>query len=143
MVDARYGVSFTVGDHSARHLRRILRTYLHAWEMSELTDAAVLALTELIANVVRHVPDRRAALLMLRRPGGVRVEVTDTCSQPPSSTAVDELAEGGRGLLIVAAVTDRWGWHPQAGQAGQGGKTVWFECDVKGPAAHVPPRLTP
>lgn len=143
MVDARYGVSFTVGDHSARHLRRILRTYLNAWEMSELTDAAVLALTELIANVVRHVPDRRAALLMLRRPGGVRVEVTDTCSRPPSSTAVDELAEGGRGLLIVAAVTDRWGWHPQAGPAGQGGKTVWFECDVKEPTAHVPPRLTP
>ncbi|MFI6336013.1 ATP-binding protein [Streptomyces sp. NPDC050535] len=124
VIDARYGINFTVGDHSARHLRRILRAYLIAWEMPELTDAAALALTELLANVVRHVPGRRAALLMLRRVNGVRVEVTDTCPRPPLSTAVDELGEAGRGLVIVAGVTDRWGWHPLPGR----GKTVWFEC---------------
>ncbi|MET9406732.1 ATP-binding protein [Streptomyces sp. NPDC002935] len=124
-IDARYGIRFTVGEHSARHLRRILKAYLVAWEMPELTEAAALALTELLANVVRHVPDRRAALLMLRRANGVRVEVTDTCPRPPLSTAVDgELTEGGRGLLIVDAVADRWGWHPLPGR----GKTVWFEC---------------
>ncbi|MFE6482181.1 ATP-binding protein [Streptomyces sp. NPDC057757] len=124
VIDARYGINFTVGDHSAGHLRRILRAYLIAWEMPELTDAAALALTELLANVVRHVPGRRAALLMLRRVNGVRVEVTDTCPRPPLSTAVDGLGEGGRGLVIVAGVTDRWGWHPLPGR----GKTVWFEC---------------
>lgn len=131
VVDARYGLSFTVGDHSARHLRRILRAYLGIWEMPELADAATLALTELLANVVRHAPDRRATLLLLRRADGVRVEVTDTCPRPPrsprppSSTAVDDdLAEGGRGLLLVDSVTDRWGWYPLPGW----GKTVWFEC---------------
>jgi anti-sigma regulatory factor (Ser/Thr protein kinase) len=130
-IDARYGIRFTVGEHSARQLRRILKAYLVAWEMPELTEAATLALTELVTNVVRHVPDRRAALLMLWRADGVRVEVTDTCPRPPRahrpplSTAVDgEPAEGGRGLLIVDAVTDRWGWHPLPGR----GKTVWFEC---------------
>ena len=135
VVDARYGLSITVGDHSARHLRRILRAYLGIWEMPELADAAALALTELLANVVRHVPDRRATLLMLRRVDGVRVEVTDTCPRPPLpplSTAVDAgLAEGGRGLLLVASVTDRWGWYPLPGR----GKTVWFECDGKGRTA--------
>jgi anti-sigma regulatory factor (Ser/Thr protein kinase) len=128
-IDARYGIRFTVGEHSARHLRRILKAYLVAWEMPELTEAAALALTELLANVVRHVPGRSAALLMLRRANGVRVEVTDTCPRPPLSTAVDgELAEGGRGLLIVDAATDRWGWHPLPGR----GKTVWFECHTTG-----------
>ncbi|MCX4972897.1 ATP-binding protein [Streptomyces sp. NBC_00620] len=127
-IAARYGISFTVGEHSARHLRRILRAYLIAWEMQELNDAAGLALTELVANVVRHVPERRAALLMLWSADGVRVEVTDTCPRPPLSTAVDELGEGGRGLVIVEAVTDRWGWTPLPGRAG---KTVWFECHVK------------
>ncbi|GAA2588164.1 hypothetical protein GCM10010304_35070 [Streptomyces roseoviolaceus] len=119
-----------MGEHSARHLRRILRVYLTAWEMSELCDPAGLALTELVANVVRHTPDRRAAVLMVRWPGGrgVRVEVTDTCPRPPVSTAVEELAEGGRGVLIVEAVTDRWGWDPLPDRPG---KTVWFECDVK------------
>ncbi|MDQ1017757.1 ATP-binding protein [Streptomyces afghaniensis] len=111
---ARYGTGFTLGEHSVRHLRRILRTYLTAWEMAELCDAACLALTELVANVVRHTPDRRAAVLMSRRPDGrgVRVEVTDTRPRPPMPTAVDELAEDGRGVLIVDAVTDRWGWTP-------------------------------
>ncbi|MFD6174642.1 ATP-binding protein [Streptomyces coeruleorubidus] len=114
---------------AARHLRRILRVYLTAWEMTELCDPACLALTELVANVVRHTPDRRAAVLMTRRPDGrgVRVEVTDTCPRPPLSTAVDELAEDGRGVLIVDTVTDRWGWHPLPDRPG---KTVWFECDV-------------
>jgi anti-sigma regulatory factor (Ser/Thr protein kinase) len=124
---SRYGVGLTLGEHSARHLRRILRAYLEAWKMPELVDAAGLALTELVANVVRHVPDRRAAMqiLMLREPDGVRVEVTDGSARPPLSTAVDELAEGGRGLVIVDGVTDRWGWHPLAERPG---KTVWFEC---------------
>ncbi|WP_328770220.1 ATP-binding protein [Streptomyces sp. NBC_00286] len=52
-------------------------------------------------------------------------------SASSSSTAVDdELAEGGRGLLITEAVTDRWGWLPLTG-GGRTGKTVWFECDAK------------
>ncbi|MFB7931655.1 ATP-binding protein [Streptomyces sp. NPDC056039] len=127
---SRYGTDFTLGEHSARHLRRILRVYLIAWEMSELCDPACLALTELVANVVRHTDDRRATVLMTRRPDGrgVRVEVTDTCPRPPLSTAVDELAEGGRGVLIVEAVTDRWGWDPLPDRPG---KTVWFECELK------------
>ncbi|MGI5427176.1 ATP-binding protein [Streptomyces sp. CA-179760] len=127
---SRFGTGFTLREHSARHLRRILRVYLTAWEMAELCDPACLALTELVANVVRHTPDRCAAVLMTRWPDGrgVRVEVTDTCPRPPVSPAVDELAEGGRGVLIVDAVTDRWGWDPLPDRPG---KTVWFECDVK------------
>ncbi|GAA1536889.1 hypothetical protein GCM10009730_52620 [Streptomyces albidochromogenes] len=122
-------MGFTVGEHSARHLRRILRAFLARWDMVELTDAAELALTELVANVVRHVPGRHCTLLVLRRPGGLRVEVADRCPRPASLTAGtggDGLAETGRGLLLVEAVTDRWGTVPTPG-----GKTVWFECDAK------------
>lgn len=127
---ARYGTAFTLGEHSSRHLRRILRLYLATREMDDLYDPASLALTELVANVVRHCPDRRAAVLLLRLPEGrgLRVEVTDTSPRRPLSTAVDELAEGGRGVVIVDAVTDRWGWAPLTGRPG---KTVWFECDAK------------
>ncbi|QOV36990.1 ATP-binding protein [Streptomyces ferrugineus] len=127
----RYGATFPIlGEHSARHLRRILRLYLAAWGMDDLYDPASLALTELLANVVRHCPDRRAAVLILRLPEGrgLRVEVTDASPYPPLSTAVDELADGGRGVVIVDAVTDRWGWVPLTDRPG---KTVWFECDTK------------
>ncbi|MFF3750240.1 ATP-binding protein [Streptomyces sp. NPDC002018] len=135
-------MSFTVGEHSARHLRRIVRTYLCAWNLEELCDAAELALTELLANVVRHVPGRGCAVLFVWRPGALRVEVTDRApgvprvKQPTSAGEAaggtagapdDELAEGGRGLLLVEAVSDRWGVTPLA----SGGKTVWFECVAK------------
>ncbi|MCL6736085.1 ATP-binding protein [Streptomyces neyagawaensis] len=133
---ARYGTAFALGEHSARHLRRILRLYLAAWGMDDLYDSASLALTELNANVVRHSrPDRRATVLILRLPEGrgLRVEVTDASPRPPSSTAVDELSESGRGVGIVEAVTDRWGWVPLADRPG---KTVWFECDAKAVGQH-------
>ncbi|HET6356313.1 ATP-binding protein [Streptomyces sp.] len=128
-IESCYRAGFTLGEHSARHLRRILRTFLTRWEMPGLTDAAELALTELVANVVRHVPGRRCTLLILRRPDGLRVEVGDEnpyCPRPARpERGGDELDEGGRGLLLVEAVTDRWGVIPVPG-----GKTMWFECDA-------------
>ncbi|MFD9864802.1 ATP-binding protein [Streptomyces alboflavus] len=120
-------MNFTVGEHSARHLRRIVRMYLRSWSMSGATGAVELALTELLANVVRHVPDRRCALLFVRQGGTVRVEVTDGARGWPCVRVGRGLAEGGWGLALVEAVTDRWGVVPLAG----GGKTVWFECDAK------------
>ncbi|MDN0194530.1 ATP-binding protein [Streptomyces sp. S.PNR 29] len=115
----------TVGEHSARHIRRIVRSYLGEWELTELTDAVELGVTELLANVVRHVPDRRCRLLLLRQTEGVRVEVADGCPELPAMPAELSLdAEGGRGLVLLDAVVDKWGVDPQGG----GGKTVWFEC---------------
>lgn len=82
-------------------------------------------MTELVANVVRHVPDRRCTVLVLRQTEGVRVEVTDRSPQLPAVPLdLSPEAEGGRGLLLVDAVTDKWGVEPR----GATGKTVWFEC---------------
>ncbi|EPH44126.1 ATP-binding protein [Streptomyces aurantiacus] len=120
-------MSFTVGEHSVQPLRRILRMYLHGWGLAALTEGATLALSELVTNVVRHVPDRRCAVLILRTPGGLRVEVTDGSTELPAKpTGPGELAEDGRGLLLVEATSDRWGVTVLPERAG---KTIWFECD--------------
>ncbi|MET9828843.1 ATP-binding protein [Streptomyces sp. NPDC006385] len=122
---AQYRLRLTVGEHSARHIRAIARSLLDEWEMRELTDAVELGVTELVANVVRHVPDRRCEVLILRRTGGVRVEVTDGCARLPASrveSTPDD--EGGRGLVLLDAVSDKWGVDSVTG----GGKAVWFEC---------------
>ncbi|MEV6164280.1 ATP-binding protein [Streptomyces sp. NPDC052052] len=124
-----YRADFAMGEHSARHLRHILRLYLTGWDLLDLADAAELALTELIANVVRHVPGRRCQTLIFLLPArGVRVEVADDCPALPSVTAGDVFDEGGRGLVLVEAVTDRWGAEPRRDG---NGKTVWFECWTK------------
>lgn len=123
----RYAMRLTAGEHSARHVRRIVRSFLREWEMAELSDDVELGVTELLANVVRHVPGRRCALLLLRRPGGVRVEVADGSAELPCvrvGSAPD--AESGRGLVLVDAVSEKWGVQLRP----CGGKSVWFECAV-------------
>ncbi|MFI6945463.1 ATP-binding protein [Streptomyces sp. NPDC050422] len=122
-----YRADFAMGEHSARHLRRILRLYLKGWGLAVVADAAELALTELIANVVRHVPGRRCQTFIFRLPGGegVRVEVADGCPMLPVVVDGDALDEGGRGLLLVDAVTDKWGVETRRDGSG---KAVWFEC---------------
>lgn len=44
----------TVGEHSARYIRRVVRSHLRAWDLAELSDAVEPGATELVANVVRH-----------------------------------------------------------------------------------------
>ncbi|GAA4001255.1 hypothetical protein GCM10022384_55220 [Streptomyces marokkonensis] len=133
--ESEYHAEFAVGEHSARHLRRILRLYLVRSGLRDLADAAELALTELVANVVRHVPGRRCRVCFLLQPGGVRVEVADHCAELPARTAGDPHGDSGRGLVTVAAVTDRWGVTPRPDGPG---KTVWFECRLSRAAPPAP-----
>ncbi|MFC8247947.1 ATP-binding protein [Streptomyces chartreusis] len=122
----QYRLHLTAGDHSARHIRAVVRSLLGEWEMRELTDAVELGVTELVANVVRHVPDRRCEVLVLRQRDRVRIEVSDGCPRLPATTAELDLdSENGRGLVLLDAVADKWGVDA-AGR--RDGKTVWFEC---------------
>lgn len=124
-VPTQYRMTLTVDAHSARHIRKIARRFLTAWELEELTDTVELALTELIANVVRHAPDRRCTLLLLKQGAGARAEVTDAYGQlPPVPQTLQPDSESGRGLLLLNALVDTWGVTPTP----DGGKTVWFEC---------------
>ncbi|MFE2062403.1 ATP-binding protein [Streptomyces sp. NPDC059467] len=131
-VRSAYRTEFALGEHSARHLRHILRLYLMGSGLPELVDPAELALTELLANVVRHVPGRRCRICFLFLPAAVRVEVSDSCPRLPVPGGGDVFSDSGRGLLLVEAVTDRWGVRRRPDG---GGKTVWFECLAKVPDA--------
>lgn len=115
----------TVGEHSVRHIRRITRSLLREWELPELTFAVELGVSELVTNVVRHVPDRRCTVVLARLTAGVRVEVTDSFTRLPSVTErTHPESESGRGLSLMEAVVDKWG----VSRGIDGGKTVWFEC---------------
>ncbi|MEU8968821.1 ATP-binding protein [Streptomyces monashensis] len=118
----------TVGEHSVRHIRRIARSLLREWALTELTFAVELGLSELVTNVVRHVPDRRCTVLLVRQTAGVRVEVTDGFPQLPEPLLhLDLDSEGGRGLALLDAVVGKWGVTPWV----LGHKTVWFECGTE------------
>jgi anti-sigma regulatory factor (Ser/Thr protein kinase) len=97
--------------------------------LPELTrEALAVLVTELVANAVRHAGLSASDAVRVRltnRPGGVRLAVHDG-GEGFALSALDDrdqLVAGGRGLAIVAALSDAWGVD-----CGSEGCTVW--CDV-------------
>jgi hypothetical protein len=122
-----------------RHLRTAVAAQLAHWGWpsdSDTGQALALVVAELGANAATH-GGREGALITLRlavlpdlaSPVALRVEVTDArgdvvprAGYRPSADAVC-----GRGLVLVGAVTARWGWFRQGADA----KTVWAEVPVR------------
>ncbi|MCX4550428.1 ATP-binding protein [Streptomyces sp. NBC_01387] len=114
--------------------RADLRTALAGWGLSYLTDAAVLILSELLTNAGRHAvvsPGREIETRFLVGGGVLRIEVHDASSVPPRMPVPDLEAPGGRGLLLVAALADDWGFGARLGP----GKVVWAELALGGGGA--------
>ncbi|MFF0081028.1 ATP-binding protein [Streptomyces canus] len=109
--------------------RRTLRLILTMHGLIRLTDTAELLAAELVSNAVRHT--KGPAALRVRRSAGVlRIGAWDADPEPPEPPGEFDLlgeAEEGRGLALVKACADLWGWQPLA-RNGSRGKLVW--CDL-------------
>lgn len=111
----------------ARLARLLAANELRAWDLAPgVTERAEQIVAELAANAVLHgrVQGRgfRLRLLLDDTPRALRIEVTDARGDRPPLLAESAPAdEGGRGLLLVAGLADRWGVVPFP----PGGKTVW------------------
>ncbi|MFH8365465.1 ATP-binding protein [Streptomyces sp. NPDC018031] len=112
---------------SAGTARRLTEAVvLRVWQLSpQLAEYAVLLVSELVGNAVRHTGARCVGLRMHRRRGWIRVEVRDPSRGLPCLMPVQELDITGRGLFLVDKLSDRWGVDllPR-------GKTTWFEMRV-------------
>ncbi len=62
----------------------------------------------------------------------LRVEVFDGDTLPPVLLAADNDATSGRGMQIIAAAADRWGYESDE-RDGINGKTVWAEFSLAAP----------
>ncbi len=112
---------------SAATARRLTQAVvLRHWALSaQLAEHAVLLVSELVGNAVRHTGARTFGLRMLRRRGWIRIEVRDPSRGLPCLMPVREMDTSGRGLFLVDKLSDRWGVDllPR-------GKTTWFEMRV-------------
>jgi hypothetical protein len=103
-------------------VRRTVRAQLNGWGQEGFADAAVMCVTEILANVHRHVESPECELWLEKLPeGGLRLAVSDGSAQPPVLVNRELYAEGGRGMALVTGVADRWWTEP----VGAGGKRVW------------------
>ncbi|KIF76810.1 regulatory protein [Streptomyces sp. 150FB] len=112
---------------SAYAARRITHGVVTShWGLSPQTaEQAVLLVSELVGNAVRHTGARVFGLRMVRRRGWIRVEVRDPSRGLPCLMPVHEMDVSGRGLFLVDKLSDRWGVDllPR-------GKTTWFEMRI-------------
>jgi anti-sigma regulatory factor (Ser/Thr protein kinase) len=128
---AAVGCPLTRGPQSARTARRLTRSTLREWGLGMLSDDAEAIVGEFVANAVTHAADlatvgrrigpENLGLRLLRRTGEVICAVLDPSDAAPVLKAPGSVEECGRGLQMVDALSDVWGWSPVAGR----GKAVW------------------
>lgn len=113
---------------SVAEARGFVATALRDWGMAERVDEAVLAVSEVAGNALRHGRPP-LTLHVTRRPDRVVVSVADhdpRCVRQHGSPAPED-AESGRGLALVEAVTDDWGCSTVDDR-----KQVWFALSAPG-----------
>ncbi|NYI07316.1 anti-sigma regulatory factor (Ser/Thr protein kinase) [Allostreptomyces psammosilenae] len=116
------------------HARRFTTRTLRSWGVEDEVDSALLVVSELVTNALVHTqgPVRLDLALTGDR---LRVAVSDSSPRTPVKPAsLDWEATGGRGILLVEALSDAWGSVPLSG-----GKQVWGEIALpaREPAAEA------
>jgi hypothetical protein len=105
--------------------RHVVAQLLAAWAADAFRDDAILLVSELVTNVVRHVSGQVALRVeMALSEPGLHIAVID--SSPVLPAPVLRGPQGGHGIRLVATLADRWGSELCAG-----GKRVWFELEPR------------
>jgi anti-sigma regulatory factor (Ser/Thr protein kinase) len=112
---------------SLRAARALVRSTLHEWNLNTVSDLAVLLVSELVANALRHGSGPVGVRVERTGKDALLVEVSDSRPELPLTRDATPDDEGGRGLQLVARASRRWGTR-----TGPDGKTVWFELGLPG-----------
>lgn len=101
---------------------------LAEWGLDELRFSTELLVSELVTNAVRYAGSGPLTLRLIRDRGLV-CEVSDPSNTQPRLRRARSTDEGGRGLFLVAQLSERWGCRYRAR-----GKTIWTEQSIDDPA---------
>jgi anti-anti-sigma regulatory factor/anti-sigma regulatory factor (Ser/Thr protein kinase) len=104
---------------ACRQAREVVVDACARWELTELAGSACVITSELVANVVRHARTPMELTLAMRS-RRLSVSVRDGSTREPRPNVSGPTTPGGRGLLLVRELADRWGTLPVAD-----GKVVW------------------
>lgn len=118
------------------------RVVLDEWDLADLADSAELIVSELVTNSVQASSDEVGRprynedglpvvhLRLAFDEGRVVIEVWDSIASPPVARQSQPDEEGGRGLALIQALSERWGWTRVPGWPG---KVVWAELEPDWP----------
>ena len=94
---------------------------LEAWGLDDVVFVTELIVSELVTNAIRHA-EPPIELRLIRAAGNLICEVSDSSSTAPHMRRARTYDEGGRGLLLVSQLTQRWGTRQTTA-----GKKIWAE----------------
>ncbi|WUH91844.1 SpoIIE family protein phosphatase [Streptomyces sp. NBC_00433] len=116
------------GIEAAPRARAFATGVLASWRFPvELHDLGLLAVSELVANSLKHgTPPMR--LRLRRTDRRLVIEVTDGDDHLPRRRRAEPADEAGRGISIIATIASSWGSRRTPG----GGKAVWCEFTLPG-----------
>ena len=117
---ATHRLELAAGPESAALARGFTAGVLDGTRWSRHVDTAVLLISELVTNAVRHGNPPYSLVIVIDE-DEVEVSVEDADGSMPTVRDPDALAEDGRGLLLVGALADSWGIRPLLA-----GKAAWF-----------------
>lgn len=102
------------------------RHVLWEWGLTRLGESAELLVSELITNAVKAsravMQGSSVRLWLVSDLARILILVWDASPQPPVRINTSGEAENGRGLILVEAISEQWGWYVRDGSAG---KFVW------------------
>ncbi|WP_407639529.1 SpoIIE family protein phosphatase [Kitasatospora azatica] len=113
------------------HVRAAATRQLAKWGLEEAEFATELILSELITNAIRYGAEPIHTRLLRDR--SLICEVSDTSGTSPHLRYAATTDEGGRGLLLVAQLSERWGTRYTAT-----GKIIWAEQSIPAHTAGGP-----
>ena len=113
--------------------REATRDALSTWQVAHLEETALLLVSELVTNVVRHARARVLAMALWLEPEGASllIEVHDADPHEPRPRTPGRLEEGGFGFVLIEALAGKWGVRQT-----ETGKAVWVELDAREAANH-------
>ncbi|MCY1140622.1 anti-anti-sigma factor [Actinoplanes sp. Pm04-4] len=119
--DRRHSLDLEPVVGAARRSRELITEACGRWDRHDLAGPACIVVTELVNNVVVHVRTPMTVLLALHG-SGISVAVRDRSTHIPTYTGgpVPATAYGGRGMLLIDSVSEKWGNLPL-----DDGKVVW------------------
>jgi PAS domain S-box-containing protein len=105
---------------SVAEARKHAGQQLAVWGLQEASFVTEMVVSELVTNAIRYAAP--PILLRLIYDRSLICEVTDASNTTPHLRRARTFDEGGRGLLLVAQLTQAWGTRQT-----RAGKTIWTE----------------
>ncbi|MGW2964564.1 SpoIIE family protein phosphatase [Streptomyces sp. NPDC001220] len=105
--------------------RSLVEHQLCIWGLENAVFTTELVVSELVTNAIRYASGP-FGLRLIRDHHVLICEVSDTSATAPHLRYARSSDEGGRGLFLIAELTDRWGTR-----FGSDGKTIWTEQDLE------------